>query len=43
MEKVRNIFAIDIGRYSNNTRNQKDNFLYAKSIWSDVIQIISSA
>ena len=42
MGKVRNIFAIDVGRYSNNARNQRDNFQNAKSIWNDAIQVISA-
>ena len=43
MGKVRNIFAIDIGRYSNNARSQRDNFQYAKSIWNDAMQVITAA
>ena len=33
MGKVRNIFAVDVGRYSNAANIQRDNFQKAKSIW----------
>lgn len=33
MGKVRNIFAVNVGRYSNFAQVQKDNFFKAKEIW----------
>ena len=43
MGKVRNIFAIDVGRYTNAAAKQKENFQKAKSIWDEAIQVISAA
>ena len=43
MGKVRNIFAVDVGRYSNNARNQRDNFQNAKSIWNEAMRVVSAA
>ena len=43
MGKVRNIFALDVGRYSNNARKQRDNFQNAKSIWIEAMQVIPAA
>ena len=43
MGKVRNIFALDVGRYINNARKQRDNFQNAKSIWHDAMQVIAAA
>ena len=39
----RNIFVIDIGRYTNEARTQKDNFKKAKSIWDEASQMIIPA
>ena len=41
--EIRNIFAIDVGRYTNNARTQKDNFKKAKSIWDEAMQVIAAA
>ncbi|MFK7968587.1 MAG: transposase [Rickettsiaceae bacterium] len=38
MGKVRNIFAIDVGRYTKNTMNQRLAFNAAKAIWDYAIQ-----
>jgi len=43
MGKVRNIFAVDVGRYINNAKGQRDNFQKAKSIWDDAMQVIAAA
>ena len=43
MGKVRNIFALDVGRYINNARKQKDIFQNAKSIWNEAMQVIAAA
>ena len=42
MGKVRNIFAIDVGIYTNNARTQKNNFKKAKSIWDEASQMITA-
>ena len=41
MGKVRNIFAVDVGRYTNATNIQRDNFQKAKAIWNDAMQVIA--
>lgn len=38
MGKVRNIFAIDIGRYTKNAENQRPAFVYAKSLRDNTAQ-----
>jgi putative transposase len=43
MGKVRNIFAVDVGRYNNTANIQRDNFQKAKSIWDEAIQVIAAA
>jgi len=43
MGKVRNIFAVNVGRYTNTARDQRDNFQNAKSIWNEAMQMISAA
>ena len=43
MGRVRNIFAVDVGRYINNAKDQRDNFQKAKSIWDDAMQVIAAA
>ena len=43
MGKVRNIFAVDIGRYINNAKKQRDHFQKAKSIWHEAMQVIAAA
>ena len=39
MGKVRNIFAVDVGRYINNAKEQRDNFQKAKSIWDEAMRV----
>ncbi len=43
MGKVRNIFAIDVGRYTNAANIQRKNFEKAKSIWDEAMQVIAVA
>ena len=43
MGKVRNIFAVDVGRYTNTAHIQKENFQKAKSIWDEDMQEIAAA
>ena len=43
MGKVRNIFAIDVGRYTNAASIQRENFQKAKSIWHEAMQLIAAA
>ena len=43
MGKVRNIFAVDVGRYINSVKDQRDNFQKAKSIWNEAMQVIAAA
>ncbi len=43
MGKVRNIFAVDIGRYTNAANIQRENFQKAKFIWDEAIQEIAAA
>jgi putative transposase len=43
MGKVRNIFAVDVGRYTNAANIQRDNFQRAKSIWDEAMQVIAAA
>ena len=43
MGKVRNIFAVDVGRYTNASDVQRENFLKAKSIWDEAMQVIAAA
>ena len=43
MGEIRNIFAIDVGRYTNNARTQKDNFKKAKSIWDEAMHVVAAA
>jgi putative transposase len=38
MGKVRNIFAIDVGKYTKNAEDQRSAFAVAKSIWDEVTQ-----
>jgi putative transposase len=42
MGKVRNIFAVDVGRYINNAKEQRENFQKAKSIWYEAMQVIAA-
>ena len=35
MEKVRNIFSVEVGRYSKKASCQRANFIAAKSIWDE--------
>ena len=41
--KVRNIFAVDVGRYTNTANIQRINFKNAKSIWDEAMQLIAAA
>ncbi len=43
MGKVRNIFAVDVGRYINNATMQRIAFKKAKSIWDDASQKLLAA
>ena len=43
MGKVRNIFAVNVGRYTKTAQEQRDAFAVAKSIWDDVTQRLLSA
>ena len=43
MGKVRNIFAVDVGRYTNNAKDQRDNLHKAKSIWEEAMLVIAAA
>lgn len=43
MGKVRNIFAIDVGRYTKNAQDQKAAFAVAKSIWDKGAQKLLAA
>ena len=38
MGKVRNIFSVDVGRYTNRMENQRTAFKQALSIWNDAAQ-----
>lgn len=42
MGKVRNIFAVDVGRYTNTANIQRENFQKAKSIWDEAMQVIAA-
>ena len=43
MGKVRNIFALDVARYTNTANLQRDNFQNAKSVWNEAMQLIAAA
>ena len=43
MGKIRNIFAVDVGRYTNAANIQRENFQKAKSIWDEAMQVIAAA
>ena len=43
MGKVRNIFAVDVGRYTNTANTQRINFQNSKSIWDEAMQVIDAA
>jgi putative transposase len=43
MGKIRNIFAMDVGRYTNTVNIQRENFQKAKSILDEAIQVIAAA
>ncbi|MFK7968308.1 MAG: hypothetical protein AB8B68_04035 [Rickettsiaceae bacterium] len=38
MGKVRNIFAVDVGRYTKTSQEQRNAFAIAKSIWDEATQ-----
>ena len=38
MGKVRNIFAVDVGRYTKTAQEQRNAFAIAKSIWDEATQ-----
>mgnify|MGYP003339236510 CR=1 FL=1 len=39
---VRNIFALDVVRYTNTANLQRDNFQNAKSVWNEAMQLIAA-
>ena len=43
MEKVRNIFAVDVGRYTRTAQEQRDAFMTAQEIWNEATQGILCA
>ena len=43
MGKVRNIFAIDVGRYTKTAQGQRSAFAVAKSIWDEAAQGLLAA
>jgi putative transposase len=43
MGKVRNIFAVDVGRYTNTASEQRVAFAAAKSIWDEATQRLLAA
>ena len=43
MGKVRNIFSVDVGRYTNRMENQRTAFKQVLSIWNDAAQTICVA
>ena len=43
MGKVRNIPDVDVGRYINNAKDQRDNFHKATSIWEKAMLVIAAA
>jgi putative transposase len=43
MGKIRNIFAVDVGRYTQNATDQRSAFNHAKVIWNDAAQRLLAA
>ena len=43
MGKVRNIFAINVGRYTKTAQEQRSAFAVAKSIWDEAAQRLLAA
>ena len=43
MGKVRNIFAVDAGRYTNTANIQRYHFQNAKSVWDEAMKVIAAA
>ena len=43
MGKVRNIFSVDVGRYTQSAQDQRDAFKRAQAIWDDAAQGILCA
>ena len=43
MGKIRNIFAVDVGRYRQNATNQRSAFNHAKAIWDEATQGLLAA
>ena len=43
MGKVRNIFTVGVGRYTNTANIQRENFQKSKSIRDEAIQVIAAA
>ena len=43
MGKIRNIFAVDVGRYRQNATNQRSAFNHAKEIWNEAAQGLLAA
>ena len=43
MGKIRNIFAVDVGRYTQNATDQRSAFNHAKAIWDNAAQALLAA
>ena len=43
MGKVRNIFAVDVGRYTKCAKDQRAAFAVAKSIWYEATSLLHAA
>jgi len=43
MGKIRNIFAVDVGRYTQNATDQRSAFNHAKEIWNEAAQGLLAA
>ena len=43
MWKIRNIFAVDVGRYTQNATDQRSAFNHAKVIWDNAAQALLAA
>ena len=43
MGKIRNISAVDVGRYTQNATDQRSAFNHAKAIWNEAAQGLLAA
>lgn len=43
MGKIRNIFAVDVGRYTQNATDQRSSFNHSKAIWNEATQELFAA